>query len=93
MNVGSYQSLINLIGSENIIHIDRLKDCLLGLNKICSCQKQRKNQKQEECNTLYINFVMTHASDLVELFKSKTKDNEITFSYGSNHVIKTIKLR
>lgn len=93
MNIGSHQALINLIGSDNIVSIDRLKDCLHGLSKICSCQKQRKSQKQEECNTLYINFVSSHASDLVNYFKTKTTDDEIIFSYGSNHVIKTIKLR
>lgn len=93
MNIGSHQALVNLIGSDNIVSIDRLKDCLQGLSKICNCQKQRKNQKHEECNTLYINFVSSHASDLVHYFKTKTTDNEITFSYGSNHIIKTIKLR
>lgn len=93
MNIGSYQALINLTGTDNIVSIDRLKDCLNGLGKICSCQKQRKNQKQEECNTMYINFVISHASDLVNYFKSKTTDDEITFSYGSNHIIKTVKLR
>jgi len=93
MNIGNYQALINLVGSDHIVSIDRLKDCLTGLNKICNCQKQKKNQKQEECNTLYINFVSSHASDLITYFSTKTTDNEIIFSYGSNHVIKTIKLR
>jgi hypothetical protein len=93
MNIGSYQALINLLGSDNITSLDRLKDCLTGANKICNCQKQRKNQKHEECNTLYINFVSSHASDLINYFSTKTTDNEIIFSHGSNHVIKTIKLR
>jgi hypothetical protein len=93
MIIGSHQALIQLMQNDNISAIDRLKDCLHGLNKICSCQKQRKNQKQEECNALYINFVSSHASELVNYFKTKTTDNEITFSYGGSHVIKTIKLR
>jgi hypothetical protein len=42
---------------------------------------------------LYINFVISHASDLIDYFRTKTTDNEIIFSHGSNHVIKTIKLR
>lgn len=93
MNIGSHQALIQLMQNDNITAIDRLKDCLHGLSKICSCQKDRKNKKQEECNTLYINFVSSHASNLVDYFRTKTTDNEITFTYGSNHVIKTIKLR
>ena len=93
MNIGSPQSLVSLIGAEHIVSIDSLKDCLQQVSKICSCQKQRKNQKQDECNTLYINFVTLHASDLIDYFRTKTTDNEITFSHGSNHIIKTIKLR
>lgn len=93
MNIGSHQSLLNLIGSDNVPGIDRLKDCISTLGKICNCQKQRKNQKQEECNVLYINFVTANTNNLVEYFKSKTQDNEIIFSYGSNHIIKTLKLR
>ena len=93
MNIGSHQALVNLIGSEHIVSMDRLKDCLQQVNKICSCQKQRKNQKHEECNVLYINFVISHASDLIDYFRTKTADNEIIFSHGSNHIIKTIKLR
>ncbi len=93
MNIGSHQALVNLLASEHIVSIDRLKDCLQQVNKICSCQKQRKNQKHEECNVLYINFVISHASDLIDYFRTKTTDNEIIFSHGSNHIIKTIKLR
>mgnify|MGYP000377040800 FL=1 len=93
MNIGSHQALVNLLASEHIVSIDRLKDCLQQVSKICSCQKQRKNQKHEECNVLYINFVISHASDLIDYFRTKTTDNEIIFSHGSNHVIKTIKLR
>ena len=93
MNIGSHQALVNLIGSEHIVSMDRLKDCIQQVNKICSCQKQRKNQKHEECNVLYINFVISHASDLIDHFRTKTTDDEIIFSHGSNHVIKTIKLR
>jgi len=93
MNIGSHQALVNLLASEHIVSMDRLKDCLQQVSKICSCQKQRKNQKHEECNVLYSNFVISHASDLIDYFRTKTTDNEIIFSHGSNHVIKTIKLR
>ncbi len=93
MNIGSHQALIQLMQNDNISAIERLKDCLHGMSKICNCQKDRKNKKQEECNTLYINFVSSNASNLVDYFRTKTTDNEIIFSYGSNHIIKTIKLR
>ena len=73
--------------------MQQLKDCLHGLNRICSCQKQRKSQKQEECNVMYINFIAKRASDLTNYFRTKTTDDEITFSYGGSHVITTIKLR
>ena len=71
MNIGSHQALVNLLASEHIVSMDRLKDCLQQVSKICSCQKQRKNQKQDECNTLYINFVTLHASDLINYFRNK----------------------
>ena len=93
MNIGSPQALIQLMQNDNITSIDKLKECLHSLGRICSCQKQRKNQKHEECNTMYINFVSSNVSNLADYFKTKTTDNEITFSYGSNHILKTIKLR
>ena len=93
MTIGSYQALVNFVGSDNVPVVSRLKDCLMQLNKICSCQKQRKGQKSEECNTLYINTVISHSSELVEYFKTKTNDGEVVFSHNGCHVIKTIKLR
>jgi hypothetical protein len=62
MNIGSHQALVNLIGTDNIVSINTLKDCLQGLNQICNCQKQRKNQKQEQCNAMYINLIILQLS-------------------------------
>lgn len=93
MNVNGPQSLLNLIGNDNIQSVSNLRTCILSVSKICSCQKQRKSQKSEECNNIYIQFVNSHASSLIEYFKTKTTDDVIVFSHGSNHIISTIRLR
>jgi len=93
MNVGSAQALLKIIGNDNIPSIGNLKNCIQSLSKICSCQKSRKSQKSEECNNIYINFVNTQTQNLVEYFKTKTNDDVIIFTHGSNHEIRRLKLR
>lgn len=93
MNVNGPQALLNLVGGDNVPSVANIRNCIQSLNKICSCQKQRKSQKAEECNNTYINFVNSQASGLIEYFKTKTKDDVMIFTYGSNHEIKRIKLR
>ena len=93
MNIGSYQACLNFIGSDQIPAVNNLRDCVTQLSKICGCQKQRKSQKSEECNVLYINFASTVAPNMVEYFKTKTGDDTIIFTHGSNHIISTIRLR
>lgn len=93
MNINGPQALLNLIGSDNVPSAINVRNCIQGLNKICSCQKQRKSQKAEECNNTFISFVNSQAPNLLEYFKTKTKDDSIVFTYGSNHEIKRIKLR
>lgn len=93
MNISGPQALLSVIGNDNIPAADTIRICIKGLSKICSCQKQRKAQKAEECNNTYISFVNSQASNLVEYFKSKTGDDVIIFTHGSNHEIKRIKLR
>lgn len=93
MNVGSAQALLNMIGSDNVPSVANVRNCIQSLNKICSCQRQRKAQKSEECNGVYVNFVNSQAPGLLEYFKTKTKDDTIVFTYGSNHEIKRFKLR
>jgi hypothetical protein len=93
MIIGSYQSLISFIGTDNIPAIGPLKNCVAQLNKICSCQKQRKGQKSEECNKLYIDIVNNTISSMIDYLKSKTTDSEIVFSHNSHHIIKKVTLR
>lgn len=93
MNIGSYQACLGFVGNDQLPELSNLRNCVAQLSKICSCQKSRKSQKSEECNVLYINFASKSAPNMVEYFKTKTNDSTITFTYGSNHVISTIKLR
>lgn len=93
MNISSPQALLGLIGNDNIQSLSDLRSCILSVNKICSCQKQRKSQKAEECNNIYIQFINSNAYSLLEYFKTKTSDDVIIFTHGSNHEIKRFKLR
>jgi hypothetical protein len=93
MNVNGPQALLNLIGGDNIPSVANVRSCIQSLNKICSCQKQRKSQKAEECTNTYITFINSQSNGLTEYFKTKTNDEFIIFTHGSNHEIKRIKLR
>lgn len=93
MTIGSYQAFNSLVENDNIQPFNTLKECISSVNRICNCQKQRKNNKSEECNRLYIHLINTVAVNMIDYFKSKTNDNEITFTHTGPHVIKTIKLR
>jgi hypothetical protein len=92
MNISGPQSLLNFIGSDNIPSVSNLRSCILSVGNICSCQKQKKIQKSEECNNIYIQFVNSNCAGLLEYFKSKTSDDTIIFTHGSNHEIKRFKL-
>jgi hypothetical protein len=93
MIVTSYQDFVNKFGNDNIGQFDPIKNCITVLGKICACQKQRKAFKGEECNRVYINIVNTTVPTLVEYFKTKTLDEEITFFHNGSHLIRKIKLR
>lgn len=92
MNVNGYQDFINKFGNDNIVAFDSLKNCVLTLNKICNCQKQRKIIKSNECNNIYINLVKTTMTNMVGYLQSKTSDSEIIFYHNGSHEIKRIKL-
>lgn len=93
MNVNGYQDLINKFGNDNIAAFNPIKNCHLVLNKICNCQKQRKNAKADECNKIYINTVNSISNEIIEYFKTKTTDSELVFYYAGPHEIRRIKLR
>lgn len=93
MTIGGYQAFINFIGSDNIPSLRGLKDCIEQVNKICSCQKQRKATKSEECNSMYIDLVKSIMPNMVEYLRTKTTDSEIIFHHNGSHEILRIKLR
>jgi hypothetical protein len=93
MIIGNYQEFINIFGNDNISQFNTLKNCISVLNKICSCQRQRKAIKAEECNILYINLVNSTVVNMIDYLKLKTSDSEIIFYHNGSHEIKRIKLR
>lgn len=93
MNIGSYQSLVNFIGRNNLAAIKPLEDCIAQLGAICGCQKQRKNQKSEECNKIYVGLVNNVLPSLTDYLRNKTNDSEIVFTQNGGHEIRRIKLR
>lgn len=93
MNINGYQDFLSKFGNDNISAIDPLKNCYAVLQKICSCQKQRKTNKSEECNKIYINIVNSTIVNMTDYLKTKTTDQEIIFYHNGSHEIKRIKLR
>jgi hypothetical protein len=93
MTVSGYQDFINKFGNDNIATFDPLKGCIHILNKICTCLKQKKAAKGEECNNLYITIVNSTVVNMVDYLRTKTTDNEIIFYHNGSHEIKRIKLR
>jgi len=93
MNIGGYQDFLNKFGKDNIPTVEPLKVCYDSVQKICNCQKQRKINKSEECNNIYINIINFTISNMVEYLKTKTTDSEIIFYHNGSHEIKRIKLR
>lgn len=93
MTIGGYQAFYNLINNDNTPSFAPLKNCVTVTNKICNCQKARKNAKIEECERIYINIIRSSANSMVEYFKSKTNDSEIIFYHGGSHEILRLQLR
>jgi hypothetical protein len=93
MVITSGQSLINLVDKDNLSHFVSLKDCLIQANKICGCQKQRKINKAQECDKIYVNIVNNVLPTLLDYLRTKTIDNDIIFYHHGHHEIKRIKLR
>lgn len=93
MIVNGYQDFLSKFGGDNISAIDPLRNCQAVLQKICSCQKQRKSNKSEECNRIYINIVSSVIVNMSDYLKTKTTDQEIIFYHNGCHEIKRVKLR
>lgn len=93
MTIGSYQAFYNLIKDSQLAVAKPLGDCIHSVASICSCRQQAKNQKSDECNQLYINFINTNGEALKDYFAIKTTDSEILFNHNSHHQILKVKLR
>lgn len=93
MIISNYQQFYNLIKSDSLPIKTPLEGCITSVNKICSCRKQAKARKSEECNNLYVEYIKNYSEANVELWRSKTNDNEIVFNHNSHYLIKKIKLR
>ena len=93
MIVNGYQDFLNKFGNDNISALNPLRNCHAVLQKICSCQKQRKAVKSEECNNIYINIIQSTIVHMTDYLKTKTTDREIIFCHNGCHEIKRVKLR
>lgn len=93
MTIGGYQDFANRFGNDNISAFNDLKNCINVVGKICNCQKQRKANKSEECNKIYISLVHTVIVGMTDYLKTKTNDEEIIFLSNGPHEISRIKLR
>ena len=93
MTISTYQQFFNSIKGKNIPVESQLGNCITLLNNICSCKKQQKANKSEECNVIYITFVKTQAESYINLFRTMTTDENIIFKHNTHHDIKTLKLR
>ena len=74
MIIGSYVAFNNFVSKDNIGAFAILTNCVQTFDKICSCQKQRKSIKHDECNKIYINLVSSVAPSLIDYFRTKTTD-------------------
>lgn len=93
MVITSGQGLVNLVDKDNLSNFISLKDCLIQANRICACQKQRKANKAEECDKIYVNIVNTVLPNMLDYLRTKTNDPDIMFYHHGHHEIKRIKLR
>ena len=93
MTIISYQQFFNSIKGKNLPIEGQLSNCITLLNNICSCKKQQKANKSEECNVLYITFIKTQSDAYINLFRTMTTDEYIVFNHNAHHEIKRIKLR
>jgi len=93
MIIGGHQAFMNFVGPDSIPGIERLRDCVAQMNKICKCQKHKRGVKNEQCNSFYINLVKTVMPNMIDYLKTKTSDNSIIFYHNGVHEILNVKLR
>ena len=93
MVISNYQQFYNLVKSDPIPVSNELSQCIAAMSKICSCKKQHKINKSNQCNQLYIDYITNYGDVNKELWITKTSDSEIIFNHTTHHLIKKITLR
>jgi hypothetical protein len=64
--------------------------CVNSFSLICSCKKNMKSKKLEECNNKYVDIINNLSNEVkVDFFKTTT-DNAIEFLYNHNFKINDI---
>lgn len=92
MTISNYYEFYNLVKDDMSSVVSQLSECIRQSNSICSCQKDRKQRKIEECNTIYIEFIKSNAEGLVEYLKTKTQDKSVIFKHSTHYPITTVNL-
>jgi hypothetical protein len=92
MIISTYQQFYNLVKDDLPAIAKPLGDCITEVSKICSCKKQLKYNKSNQCNELYVEFIKNNCEGLKEYFAGKTQDGEIIFNHSSHHPILNLKL-
>jgi len=88
---GEFKTFLINNGLENkSIEIANFIGCVNSYSLICSCKKNMKSTKFDECNTQYINIINSLSTEIkIEFFKTTT-DNIIEFLYNHNFNINNI---
>jgi hypothetical protein len=64
--------------------------CVDQYNIYCSCKKNLKTQKYEECNSEYISLIQNNIESVKDVLFSKITDATIDFYYKNDFFIKSI---
>jgi hypothetical protein len=64
--------------------------CVSIYRTICSCKKNLKLNRHEECNRIYISIISHISNELKNIFLSCAGDSRIEFYYNTNFPIATL---
>lgn len=88
---GEFKSFLENNKLENYnSEIADFMGCVSLYGKICSCKKNLKLNRHEECNRIYINIVSNISNELKNIFLSLSLDSSIEFYYNTNFPIVTL---
>lgn len=92
MIIKNYQQFYNLIKNDSLPIKQQLSDCIMSVIKTCACKKSLKQQRSNNCNEIYANWIKNNASKYIEYWKHKTTDSSISFFHSQTYEIITIDL-